>query len=234
VGFSALCVDKDATYEFIDDVVREIGALTRGPYFHVGGDEVKTLDAGRYGGFIQRVHAIVQSHGKQTIGWDEIASVTLPGRPAAIVQHWRPGTTPAGAVKRGSTVIMSPADRIYLDMKYDRSTPIGLSWAALIDVRRAYDWDPAAVAEGVPEEAVLGVEAPLWTETVANIRDAEFLAFPRLAAVAEVGWSEPADRRWEDFRTRLGAQGPRWSALGVNFHRSPEIPWSVSGPSAGQ
>ena len=81
------------------------------------------------------------------------------------------------------------------------------------------------MAAGVPESATLGVEAPLWSETIANIRDVEFLAFPRLAAVAEVGWSAADRRGWESFRDRLGAHGPRWVALGVNFYRSPQIPW---------
>ena len=157
------------------------------------------------------------------IGWDEIAPARLVA--SSIVQHWRPKTTPKEAVAKGVKVIMSPADRTYLDMKYDASTPIGLSWAALIDVRRSYDWDPAAAAEGVPESAILGVEAPLWTETVAGIRDAEFLAFPRLAALAEVGWSRGDRRSWEEFRVRLGRQAPRWSALGINFYRAPEVPW---------
>jgi hexosaminidase len=226
VGFSALCVDKDVTYKFIDDVVREIAAITPGAYFHIGGDEVKTLTAAQYIRFIERVQKIVQSHKKQMIGWDEIAPAALA--PTSIVQHWRPKTTPAEAVqKSGVKVVMSPADRTYLDMKYTSSTPIGLSWAALIDVSRAYDWDPATTAAGVPESAILGVEAPLWTETVGNIRDAEYLAFPRLAAIAEVGWSRMERRRWEEFRARLGLQAPRWSALGINFYRSPEIPWAA-------
>lgn len=223
VGFSALCVEKAVTYTFIDDVVREISALTPGPYFHVGGDEVKTLKPEQYNAFIERVQGIVTSHGKRMIGWDEIAPVKLAA--GAIVQHWRPKTTPAEAVARGVKVIMSVADRAYLDMKYDANTPIGLDWAALIDVRRAYDWNPAQVAAGVPESALLGVEAPLWSETLANIRDVEFLAFPRLAAVAEVGWTRQEDRDWDDFRVRLGMQGPRWAALGINFYRAPEIPW---------
>ncbi|MGH9369895.1 MAG: beta-N-acetylhexosaminidase [Vicinamibacterales bacterium] len=223
VGFSALCVEMDFTYKFIDDVVREIAALTPGDYFHIGGDEVKTLTAPQYIQFIERVQTIVRSHGKRMIGWDEIAPAALS--PTSIVQHWRPKTTPAEAVGKGAKVIMSLADRVYLDMKYDAATPIGLTWAALIDVQRAYDWDPAAVAAGVPESALLGVEAPLWTETAGNIRDVEYLAFPRLAAIAEVAWSRADRRRWEDFRTRLGAQAPRWSALGINFYRSPEIPW---------
>jgi hexosaminidase len=223
VGFSALCVDKPITYTFIDDVVREIAAVTPGGYFHIGGDEVKTLTAAQYTQFIERVQAIVQARGKRMIGWDEVAPVQL--LPSSIVQYWRPETTPKEAIARGAKAIMSPADRTYLDMKYDAATPIGLAWAALIDVRRAYDWNPATVAEGVPESSILGIEAPLWTETVGNIRDAEFLAFPRLAALAEVAWSRAERRAWEEFRARLGRQGPRWTALGINFHRAPEIPW---------
>ena len=74
---------------------------------------------------------------------------------------------------------------------------------------------------------MLGVESPLWTETVRTMDDIEYLAFPRLAAIAELGWS-PSTRDWTDFRDRLGAQGPRWRALGVNFFASPEITWVVS------
>ena len=77
VGFSALCVDKDVTYRFIDDVVREIAALTPSPYFHIGGDEVKTLTPEQYMQFIDRVQKIVRSHGKQMVGWDEIAPAAL-------------------------------------------------------------------------------------------------------------------------------------------------------------
>jgi hexosaminidase len=223
VGFSAFCVEKEVTYKFIDDVVREIAALTPGPFFHIGGDEVKTLTAGQYNAFIERVQGIVQSHGKRVVGWDEIAAAKL--LPGSIVQHWRPKTTPAEAIAKGAQVIMSIADRAYIDMKYDEFTPIGLTWAGIVRVQTAYEWDPATVAQGVPENAVLGVEAPLWAETIANINDVEFLAFPRLAAIAEMGWSKQADRTWEDFRVRLGAQGPRWVALGMNFYRSPEIPW---------
>jgi hexosaminidase len=128
-------------------------------------------------------------------------------------------------VAKGANVIMSIADRTYLDMKYDADTPIGLGWAGMIDVQRAYDWNPAMTADGVAEAALLGVEAPLWTETVADIRDVEFLAFPRLAAIAEVGWSAQERRKWDEFKLRLGRQAPRWAALGLNYYRAPEIPW---------
>jgi hexosaminidase len=88
---------------------------------------------------------------------------------------------------------MSVANRTYLDMKYDNSTPIGLNWAANIEVKDAYDWDPATIVKDIPESALLGVEAPMWSETLGSIRDVEYMAFPRILAIAEIGWS-PAGR----------------------------------------
>ena len=84
---------------------------------------------------------------------------------------------------------MSVANRAYLDMKYDNATPIGLNWAANIEVRDSYEWDPADVAPGIAESALAGVEAPVWTETLANMRDVEFMAFPRLLSLAEIAWT---------------------------------------------
>ena len=220
VGFSSLCVAEEVTYRFIDDVVGEIAALTPGPYFHIGGDEVKTLTPAQYRAFVERVQKIVHRHGKEMIGWDEIAPATLA--PTTIVQHWRPDAAKAD-LARAPRLIMSPADRAYLDMKYDADTALGLRWAGLVPLETAYDWDPDVLA-GRPD-AVLGVEAPLWSETLATLRDAEFMAFPRLAAIAELGWSPRAAHDWERFRTRLAAQAPRWSALGINFYRDPAVSW---------
>lgn len=226
VGFSALCVGKDVTYEFVEDVVREIAAVTPGPYFHLGGDEVEKLSDEAYQQFIERVQGIVAAHGKRAVGWDETAAADL--LPSSLVQLWRPTGTQAAIAKAaaGDTrLILSPADRVYLDMKYDSTTVLGLQWAGHNDVRDAYDWDPATLLEGVGEDAVAGVEAPLWSETLGTLDDVEYMAFPRLAGVAEIGWSDPATRDWEGYRLRLGAQAPRWTALGVNFYRAPEIPW---------
>ena len=221
VGFSALCVEKDVTYRFIDDVVREIAGLTPGAWFHMGGDEVKRLTPEAYRRFIERVQAIVASHGKEAIGWDEIAPVALA--PTTVVQHWRPTVSPElAAAKR---IIVSPADRVYLDMKYDEATVPGLNWAGLVSVEHAYAWDPATLLEGVDESAILGVEAPIWSETLATMSDVEYMAFPRLPGVAEIGWSPASARRWDEYRVRLAAHGPRWSALGVNAWRAPEIDW---------
>jgi hexosaminidase len=215
------CVDRDPVYAFIDDVVGEIAAMTPGAYFHMGGDEVRKLTPDQYRAFVERVQAIVQKHGKQMIGWDEIATAELA--PTSIVQHWRPDAAKT-ELSRAPNLILSPANRAYLDMKYDRETALGLDWAGLIPVQTAYDWDPATLVPGA--RSVLGIEAALWSETVTNSADAEFLAMPRLAALAEVAWSPQASRNWEAFRVRLGAQAPRWSAIGINFYRAPEIPWA--------
>jgi hexosaminidase len=221
VGFSLLCMKSDTTYRFISDVVREIAPLTPSPWFHIGGDEVKKLTHDEYRAFIERAQGIVRSHGRQMIGWGETAVAALD--PSTVVQNWIPDSSALHAA-RGGKIIFSPSNRTYLDMKYDSATVLGLKWAALIEVRDAYDWDPATLIPGVSERSVLGVEAPLWSETVVKGEDFEFMAFPRLAAIAEVGWSAPA-RDFESFRQRLGAHGPRLAALGINFYRSPQIPW---------
>jgi hexosaminidase len=221
VGFSALCVNLEFTYTFLDDVIGEIAAMTPGPYFHAGGDEVRTLTPEQYRAFVERVQTIVQKHGKQMIGWDEVAATSL--LPTSIVQHWRPNAA-AAELGRAPHLILSPGNHTYLDMKYGAETALGLNWAGLIPIQTSYDWDPATLVPGAP--SVLGVEAPLWSETIATLRDVEFLAMPRLAAIAEVAWSPQGARDWESFRVRLGEQAPRWSALGINFYRALEIPWA--------
>ena len=223
VGFSLICVTKDTVYTFINDVVREIGALVPTPYFHMGGDEVEKLTHDPYLRFVERVQGIVTANGKQLIGWGEIAPAKLAAN--TIVQHWRRDSA-AIHVARGGKVILSPGAKTYLDMKYDSTTVLGLRWAGLIEVRDAYDWDPGTFIPDVGEAALLGVEAPLWSETLVKLEDYEFMAFPRLIALAEVGWSPQASRAWDAFRSRLGQQGPRLGALGVNFYRSPQVPWA--------
>jgi hexosaminidase len=164
----------------------------------------------------------VRAHGRTMIGWDEIAAVSLDR--SSVIQYWRPGA-PKGELGQTGKVIFSPANKMYLDMKYTQATSLGLDWAGRIEVRDGYDWDPAALVAGVGESAILGVEGPLWSETVARRADLDYLMFPRLAGVAEIGWTPQARRSWDDYRERLGAQAERWTALGINFYRSPQVPW---------
>ncbi len=208
-----LCVDKDVTYRFVNDVVRDIARITPGPYFHIGGDEVQGLTRAQYEGFVQRVQRIVHDNGKRMIGWSEIASLDLP--PSVIVQSWIPDSSRA-AVARGSKIILSRSAHAYLDMKYDSATVLGLSWAGHLDLRKVYDWVPAEPLPGVPESSVLGVEAPLWSETLGTLADFEYMALPRMPAVAEVGWSAPERRDFESFRARLSTHLARWTAMGLN------------------
>ncbi len=222
VGWSTFCVDKEETYALVDDIVREIAAITPGPYFHVGGDEVEALTHEQYALFIERVQAIVTRHGKKMVGWEEITKARL--NPTTVVQQWKSDSATA-ALRYGAKIVLSPAKRVYLDMKYSTATELGLSWAGYIEVRDAYDWDPAAYLNGVTERDILGVEAPLWSETVQNITGAQYLALPRLPAIAEVGWTPQAARNWESFRVRLAAHAPRWHYLGLNYYRSPQVPW---------
>ncbi|MCQ8770716.1 family 20 glycosylhydrolase [Streptomyces telluris] len=233
VGFSSLCVAKQDTYDFVEDVIGELAALTPGPYLHIGGDEAHSTSHADYAAFMERVQPVVARHGKTVVGWHQLAGARPA--PGALLQYWGYGRTGAAeraqvasAVRAGAGLILSPADRAYLDMKYTKDTPLGLQWAGLVEVRQAYDWDPGGYLEGVPAAAVAGVEAPLWTETISTSAQLEYMAFPRLTAVAELGWSPPATHDWASYRLRLAAQGPRWDALGIAYYRSPQVAWPAA------
>jgi hexosaminidase len=219
---SSLCVRKPSTYAFVDAVLREVAALTPGPYVHIGGDEAAATPPREYVRVVERLQAIAARYGKHVIGWNEIARAGL--RPGTVVQHWR-GNGAAAASRHGTKVIMSPAEHAYLDQKYNASTKLGLNWAGYVTVEGAYHWDPTTVVPGVAPQNVLGVEALLWTETIATRSDMDYMLFPRLIGIAEIGWSRKAGRSWNEYRVRLGAQAERLGELGIDFYRSPEVPW---------
>jgi len=222
VGRTTLCTDKETTYQFVDDVLHELAALTPGPYLHIGGDEAFLTDPEEYRLFIERIQDIVHAHGKLLVGTEEIAQARL--LPTTAVLHWASALA-TQAVPQGAKVIMGPATRAYLDMKYDASTQLGLDWAGHVEVPDAYAWDPATQLPGVGESDVLGVEALLWTETVCSRADLETMALPRLLGIAEIGWSPAAGRGGEEYKLRLAAHGPRMEAMGRQFYRSPTVPW---------
>lgn len=223
VGFSTLCTDKEITYEFIDDVIRELAELTPGPYIHIGGDESHVTEHDDYVYFVNRVQQIVLNHGKKVVGWDEIANAELVED--ATVQFWADVENTTMGVQKGAKVIMSPAARAYLDMQYDSTTHLGLHWAAYIEVDHGYNWDPASFVEGVTKENILGIEAPLWSETVTNIDEVEYMTFPRLPGYAEIGWTAPDQRNWDEYKTRLAKHGKRFEALGFDYYKSSLVPW---------
>lgn len=223
VGFSTLCTNLDVTYKFINDVIGELAALTPGPYIHIGGDESHSTKREDYIPFMNKVQDIVLAHGKKVLGWDDIAISSL--RPNSVAQHWASVKNAGLAVGQGAKILMSPAVKAYVDMQYDKTTKLGLHWAAYIDVDSAYNWDPAKLIPGVGKDNILGVEAALWTETITNLNDMEFMVFPRLPGIAEIGWTPSDGRTWDEYKVRLGKQGERFNAMGINFYKSGCVPW---------
>lgn len=221
VGFSTLWIDSEITYRFLDDVIRELAALTPTPYIHIGGDEARSTPEEDYKKFIKRIQGIVVSHGKTPVGWNEIGNAEL--LPGTIAQQWA-GAGYQEAKKQGAKIILSPANKTYMDMKYDASFPLGLDWAGLITVRDAYDWEPGSYMEGLEEGDILGLEAPLWTETLLTIKDIEQMVFPRILGLSELAWS-PRGHSWEEYRQRLAAHGKSMEAMDINFYRSPDVDW---------
>ncbi len=224
VGFSTLYAQKDITYKFIDDVVRELAAITPGPYIHIGGDESHATKKEDYITIIKKVQDIVRSHGKQMIGWDEISQASLT--PNTIAQYWANEAYAKSAKEQGAKLIVSPAKKTYLDMSYDSTSKLGLHWAAYIEVDFAYDWDPASCTPGITKENILGIEAPLWTETITNMDEIEYMVFPRLLGYAEIGWTPVTLRRWEEYKVRLANHGERLKNLDINFYRSKQVQWT--------
>lgn len=225
VGFSTLHLTSPETWAFVDDVVGTLARHTRGPRLHLGGDEVHTLTAEQYAGFIVRLGAVVAQHGKQLVMWQEAAPAHLP--PGTLLQFWTHGIDTSHlaqlARERDVRFIASPAPHAYLDLKHDESQELGLTWAGTVEVRDAYEWEPASVLPGVPADKIEGVEACLWTETLRTWDDITTMLLPRLPAVASVAWGSPRDTG--TFLESLAVHGERWARDGVAFHRSPQVPW---------
>ncbi len=245
VGYSALCPESDNTWTILTAIISQLTAMSSGQYYDLGGDEVPStlLTQDRYAALVNREGGIVNSHGKTVMGWAEIsgAGVTLPA--GSVAEYWNPASgsdpgteTGTNAVAKGMKVVMAPANHAYLDQKYAPGVPptLGLTWACNngCDVDQFYNWDPGSYVTGVTDANVIGVEGAMWGETVVNSSNIEYMVFPRLPALAELGWSPKVERTaasaaYQDFLTRLAAQGARWQAAGVNFYPTPEVPWRL-------
>jgi hexosaminidase len=223
VGFSTLCTSSEKVYAFVDSVIRELAVMTPGQYIHIGGDESKSTAKNDYIQFMNRVQGIVKKYGKQVIGWDEIALSDLQSN--TIAQFWADTANSVTAVKKGAKIVMSPARKAYLDMQYDSTTKLGLHWAGYVEVDTGYMWDPATLIKGINKENIIGIEAPLWTETITKMDEMEYMVFPRLPGYAEIGWSLPANRNWDEYKVRLAKHAPRMQMMEIDFYKSPKIKW---------
>jgi hexosaminidase len=245
VGFSSLSAAPEraeATDRFLADVTREVAELTPGPWLHLGGDESLATSTGDYLDLLRRVTAAGAATGKTIIGWHEMgASRELP--PGTVGQYWS-FVEPEGDaveltgsfVEQGGRVILSPADVAYLDMKYVDDPQnalghtLGLEWAkGPTTLDEAYLWEPTAIMPGLDERHLLGIEAPIWTETLRSLDDVEFMAFPRILAIAEIAWSPAPDagatRDVDGFFARVATLGLRLDALGIEYYAVRGVPW---------
>jgi len=227
VGFSRLHDDLPATHDFLADVFGDLADMTPGEYLHIGGDEVLAMGADEYERLVRSAAAAVTAQGKRVVAWQEVAAVAdLPA--GTLVQYWDTRVDPepfVAAARAGARFLMSPASKVYLDMKYRPGFPLGQEWAGYVELRDAYDWEPAALVDGLPPEAVAGVEAGLWTETLRTLDDLTTMLLPRLAAVAEVAWSDPGRRDFDDLVERLRVHGRHWDRMGLAWHRTPQGRW---------
>ncbi len=223
----------ERTFAFLQDVLGEVIDLFPSPFIHVGGDEVPKgpwlgnpadvafmkshhLSAEQLQSyFAARVGRFIASRGRRMVGWDEILEGGLA--PGATVMSWRGTDGGRAAAAAGHDVVMTPGGYVYLDAEQGRGTEPH-ERGTVLTVRRVYGYEP--VPDGLPAGQaghVLGVQGNLWTEYVPNGPWAQYMVWPREAAVAEVGWTPAADRRWPDFARRVAADERRWDAMGVNY-----------------
>jgi hexosaminidase len=249
VGYSAMCPESENTWTIYTAIVSQLAAMSTSQYYHLGGDEVPAslLSQARYASFINTEAPIVHAQGKTVMGWAEVAGAGTDPGAGSVAEYWNPasGSSPDtisahNAVAKNMKIVMAPASHAYLDQKYVAgaagSIPptLGLSWACNsgCDVDQFYNWDPGSYVTGVGDQNVIGVEGAMWGETVVNLSNIDYMVFPRLIALAELGWSPRVERTatspaYQDFLPRLAAQGARLTLAGTNFYPTPEVPWRL-------
>ena len=212
VGWSRLCLTKPETYEFVSDVIGELADITKGPWIHIGGDEIEDP---LYETFVVKADSIVQHHGKTAIGWEEVTKA--PINSSMISQEWAGNTESIVDVK----VIQSICTSFYLDHANVPGQENTLNWCKEdgVSLQDVYSFE-------ADEPNVIGVEAPVWTEHVLNDEMLDDRFWPRTIAVAEVGWTDESKRDFSNFTERLAAHGDRLNQMGIHFFPSPEVDWA--------
>ncbi len=238
--FDDIYCPTERTFAFLEDVLSEVMNLFPGPYIHVGGDEApKTRweespaaqeviaregladehELQSY--FIRRIEAFLNANGRRLIGWDEILEGGLA--PQATVMSWRGMIGGIEAAKEGHDVIMTPYSHLYFDYYQGDRRFEPLAIGGYTPLERVYEFEPVP-AELSPEEAsyIIGGQANVWTEYMKTAPHVEYMALPRMLALAEVVWSPADARSWDRFVARLPSQFERLESLGVNY-RIPEV-----------
>lgn len=220
------CAGNDATLDFNRNVLDEVLQLFPSRYIHIGGDEcpkTRWRECERcqariaaegladedelQSWFVTQMSEYLDERGRRLVGWDEILEGGLA--PGAIVQSWRGMQGGIDAAALGHDVIMSPTSHCYLDYSYT-TIPLELS----------YSFEPIP-EELYPDKAhhVLGIEGNMWTEFVPDRDRLDHQVYPRLTALAEVGWSPREARDWEHFKGRMETHIQRYETLGIQYAR---------------
>jgi N-acetyl-beta-hexosaminidase len=229
---------REETFQFIQDVLSEVAALFPSEYIHIGGDEAPKLRWSRcfacqerikkeglkdehelQSYFIRRMEDFLQTKGKRIIGWDEILEGGLA--PNATVMSWRGTEGGIAAARQHHDVIMTPLQSVYLDHYQSKSKDEPLAIGGYLPLKNVYSFEPTP-SSLKPEEAahILGVQGNLWTEYIATEQYAEYMAFPRAAAIAETAWSPKGNKDWDAFLQRLNGLLLHYDAMGINYSRS--------------
>lgn len=232
------CPGNDATFAFLEDILTEVTDLFPSEYIHIGGDEVDKStwkicpkcqariqaeglknEEELQSWFIRRIEKFLNARGKKLIGWDEILEGGLA--PNAAVMSWRGIEGGMAAARARHTVVMTPTSHCYFD--YYQGDPALEPWAigGYLPLTKVYSYEPVPNQLSADEAPfVIGAQANLWTEYVPTPAHAEYMTYPRIAAIAEIGWSAKEGKNWDDFLGRMVKQFRRYDQMGVNYARN--------------
>ena len=228
------CAGNDRVFEFMEGVLDEVIALFPSEYIHIGGDECpktrwkecpvcqkRIAEEGLedehelQSYFMKRIERFVNSRGRRIIGWEEILEGGVS--PTATVMSWKSPQAGIEAAKRGNKVIMVPSKFSYFDYYQSQDTerePFAIG--GYVPVSKVYGYDPYDQLDAGERKAILGVQANLWTEYVSSMPHAEYMVLPRMAAMAENGWSY--DRKdYDDFVRRMQSLRRIYDLCGFNY-----------------
>ncbi len=238
-----ILLPTEETFGFVEDVLDEICDMFPSEYIHIGGDEAPkgqwekstiAQDVIKWGGlhnecelqsyFIQRVEKMLDKKGRRLIGWDEIREGGLS--PKATVMSWRGVQGGIASAREGHDVVMAPNSHTYFDYYQnhsDKELAKGKGFEAIggyLPINKVYSFDPVMPGALSPKEQkhVLGVQAQLWTEYMKTWDKVEYMAFPRIAAIAEVAWTLPQHKDYLEFVDRLVAMRKRYEVIGLNSY----------------
>ncbi len=233
--FENVYCPEETTFEFLEQVLLEVIELFPSEYIHIGGDECPKIqwkesafcqelikqeglkdEKGLQSYFIRRIASFLNEKGRNIIGWDEILEGGLA--PNATVMSWRGTQGGIEAAKAGHSVIMTPTSHCYFDYYQSRDPNEPLAIGGYLPLKKVYAFNPTP-KELNPAQAqyVLGAQGNLWTEYITSTEKAEYMAFPRAIALAEVVWSPQETRNYEDFIDRLVYHFERLDVLEVNY-----------------